>query len=88
MYKVLKKDGRVEDFDWAKLSLGIINAGASKEDAEEVATEVEEWLNTVADEGTVKSYDLHVKVIQVLKEINPVAGEAFETFRKPDPTKE
>lgn len=88
MYKVLKKDGRVEDFDWAKLSTGIMNAGASKEDADKVATEVEEWLNTVAEDGTIKSYDLHVKVVSVLKEINPVAGVAFESFRKPDPDKE
>lgn len=78
----------MEDFDWAKLSFGITNAGASKEDAEKVATEVEEWLNTVAEDGTVKSFDLHVKVIEILKEINPTAGAAFESFRKPDPTKE
>ncbi len=89
MYKVLKKDGRVEDFDWKKLEFGIKNAGATDSDAEKVATRVEEWLNTVADEnGMIKSYDLHVKVLDVLKEVNPTAGAAFEAFRKPDPTKE
>ena len=88
MYKVLKKDGREEDFDWIKLTAGIMRAGASTDDAEKVAIRIEEWLNTVADDGTVKSFDLHSKVVEVLKEINPVAGAAFEDFRKPDPTKE
>lgn len=89
MYKVLKKDGRVEDFDWKKLKFGVVNAGATDEEAEKVATQVEEWLNTVADgDGVVKSYNLHVKVIEALKEVNPTVGTAFEAFRKPDPTKE
>jgi len=89
MYKVLKKDGQVENFDWGKIRGVLEKAGAGNQEVERVCIEVEEWLNTVADEnGTIRSYDLHVKVLEVLKKINPTAGAAFEAFRKPDPAKE
>jgi len=88
MYKVLKKNGLTEDFDWNKLTQGIMKAGASAEDAEKVAMKVEEWLNSVAEDGVIKSYDLHVKVLEVLKEVNAKVGQAFEDFRKPDASKE
>jgi transcriptional regulator NrdR family protein len=85
MYKVLKKDGSVQDFDWKKVTNGILLAGGSQEDADKVASEVELWLSTVADEGLIKSNDLHIKVLETLKVVNPDAAIRFEAYRKPDP---
>lgn len=85
MYKVLKKDGSLQDFDWKKIVLAVTKAGATEEEAEKVAMQVEGWLNSVAQDGVIKSYDLHVKVLEVLRALNPTAGAAFENFRKPDP---
>jgi transcriptional regulator NrdR family protein len=85
MYKVLKKDGSLQDFDWQKIVIAVTKAGASEDEANKVAMEVEGWLNSVAQDGVIKSYDLHVKVLEVLKASNPAAGAAFESFRKPDP---
>jgi hypothetical protein len=85
MYKVLKNDGSVQDFDWKKLTDSIMNAGATQEEAEKVGVEVEMWLSTVASDGVVKSYDLHLKVISILKQINPGSAEVFENFKKPEP---
>lgn len=85
MYKVLKKDGSVQDFEWKKVTNGVLLAGGSKEDADKVAGEVELWLSTVADEGTIKSNDLHIQVLETLKKVNPDAAIRFEAYRKPDP---
>jgi len=86
MYKVLKKDGRIEDFDWKKVTKGVLLAGGANEDAEKVAEGVELWLSTVADgDGTIKSNDLHRQVIETLKKVNEEVAKRFEGYRKPDP---
>lgn len=85
MYKVLKKDGRIEDFDWKKVVSGVINSGSTQEEAEKVAEEVELWLSTAVDDGVVKSYDLHIKVLETLRGINPQAAIKFEEYKKPEP---
>lgn len=85
MYKVLKKDGSVQDFDWKKITSGVLSAGGSQEDADKVAEEVELWLSTVADEGVIISNDLHIKVLETLRSVNPDAAKRFEAYRKPDP---
>jgi transcriptional regulator NrdR family protein len=85
MYKVLKKDGSIQDFDWKKVISGVLNSGASQEEADKVASDVELWLSTAVDDGIVKSNDLHIKVLETLRSVNPVAAGKFEEYRKPDP---
>jgi transcriptional regulator NrdR family protein len=85
MYKVLKKDGSVQDFDWKKVIFGVVSSGATQEEADKVAEGVELWLSTVAEDGMIKSYDLHMKVIETLKSINPEAAVKFEGYKKPEP---
>ena len=84
MYKVLKKDGTIEDFSWEKISDGIIKSSGTKEEAEQVAGAVELWLASAVDAGVIKSYDLHVKVISVLNEVNPEVAKRYEEFKKPE----
>jgi transcriptional regulator NrdR family protein len=83
MFKVLKNDGSVQDFSWKKIIDGVVAAGGSEEEAKQVAQEVETWLTVAAPDGTIKSYDLHMRVIELLKEINPGAGGRFEEYKKP-----
>ncbi|OGD08980.1 hypothetical protein A2397_05805 [Candidatus Amesbacteria bacterium RIFOXYB1_FULL_44_23] len=86
VYKILKKDGSIQDFDWSKVISGAINSGATQEEADKLATAVESWLSVAADcDGMIKSYDLHVKVIEELKQINAKVAESFEAFKKPEP---
>lgn len=84
MYKVLKKDGSIQDFDWNKVITGMLNSGASQEEAERVASGVEMWLSTAVDDGIVKSNDLHLKVLETLRSINTEAAQRFEDFKKPE----
>lgn len=89
MYKVQKKDGRLEDFDRSKIVNGVIKAGCSPEEAERVASEVELWLPTVAVEGIVKSTDLRTKGLEVMRVVNPTCAAAYEAYQKPvEPTVE
>jgi transcriptional regulator NrdR family protein len=85
MYKVLKKDGSVQDFDWKKVISGVLNSGASQEEADKVASDVELWLSTAVDDGIVKSYDLHMKVLETLRSVNSEAAVKFEQYKKPEP---
>jgi len=85
VYKVLKKDGTIQDFDWKKVTNGLLAAGVSAEEAEKVAQNVEMWLSTYIEDNLIKSYDLHLKVIEILKEINPDIAARFENFKKPIP---
>jgi len=85
MYKVQKKDGQVQDFDRTKIVSGVVKAGATPEEAERVAVEVENWLPTVATEGTVNVTDIRTKVLEVLGMVNPVALGVFGAYQKPVP---
>ena len=82
MYKVQKKDGVQEDFDRNKIVNGVASAGGSAEDTEKVATEIEAWLPSVAQNNVVKSVDIRTKGLEVLKTVNPKVAAKFEAFKK------
>jgi transcriptional regulator NrdR family protein len=80
--KILKRDGTMEDFDRSKLVGGLLKAGATPAEADNVTGQVESWANGLNLE-VVSSTDVWKKVIEALKAINPGAGTAYETYRKP-----
>ncbi|MFH1840941.1 MAG: ATP cone domain-containing protein [Candidatus Shapirobacteria bacterium] len=82
MYQVQKNDGRLEEFDRNKLVHGALAAGATAEEAEKIAVEIEAWVATVAVENVVKSADLRVKGLEVLRQVNPAAADSFASYRK------
>lgn len=82
--KVQKKDGRMEDFDRTKIINGIIKSGGTPEEAENITKQIEVWMPTVAVNGVVKTSDIRMKLLEMLKIANPVVGAAFETYKKPD----
>jgi len=85
MFKVQKKNGQLEDFERNKIVNGLLKSGATENEAEEIATEVENWLPTVAENGIVKTADIRIKVLEVLRNINPLAADNFENYQKPVP---
>lgn len=82
MYKFMKKDGMLEDFDRNKIVNGVVKAGAAAEEAEKVASAIEAWLPAAAA-NMVKSQDVRTKVLEVLGTVNPVAAAGFEAYQKP-----
>lgn len=79
--KIRKNDGRMEDFDRNKVIRGVVVSGATAEQAEDIATQVEEWAKSMPG-GVVKSADVRTKVLSILHSVNPTAATAFETYRK------
>jgi len=82
MYKFMKKDGSLEDFDRNKIVAGIVNAGGTGEDAEKAAAAVEAGLPADAS-VPVKYQDVRAKVLEVLGTVNPAAAAGFEAYQKP-----
>ena len=50
--------------------------------AEQVAAEVEAWLPGAAVDETVEAEQIRLKVIEVLKQIDPMTAASFEAFKK------
>jgi transcriptional regulator NrdR family protein len=80
--QVQKKDGSMQLFDRTKILAGLVKSGATSEQAETVASQVEAWAQTGAPNGVIASLDLRAKVLEFLKVVNPVAGAAFESYQK------
>ena len=83
LYKVQKKDGSLEDFNRGKIVSGIMKAGGTKDDADMVAAEIEEWLPTAAKENVVSALEIRDKGLDVFRRINPTAAQTFELYKKP-----
>ena len=81
--KVMKKDGRIENFERSKVKNGVIKSGATPEQAEKVASQVEAWAQGAAVDGTIKSGDIRPKVLEFLKTINAEVASRFEAYKKP-----
>jgi len=80
--KVEKKDGRMEDFQKAKIITGFIKAGTSPEEAADIASRVETWAHGAAEDGVIKSTALGSRVLELLREVNPTAASNFEGYMK------
>lgn len=80
--KVRKKDGRIEPFNRGKMAGGIQKSGASPEEAEKTASEVEAWAQSAAIDGIISSAELKSKLLELLRATNPTVATSFEEFKK------
>jgi transcriptional regulator NrdR family protein len=85
MFKVKKSDGTLEDFDRGKIVRGILRSGGTDEEAEKIATEIDNWLPTAIVEGVVSSVQIREQLLNQLRILNPTAASDFETYEKPVP---
>lgn len=80
--KVEKKDGSQEEFKDSKIVGGIVMSGGGAEEAKNIASKVVEWALENNEGGVVKTSDIRVKVLELLKEANPEAADAFEAYKR------
>ena len=80
--KIEKRDGSLEDFDRNKVSGGLVGAGVASEDAERIAEEVQSWIQELAVNGVIKASDIKLKVLELLRPINPEIATRFENYHK------
>jgi len=79
--KIQKKDGTLENYDRAKLLLSMVRAQATPDQAETALSQVESWL-TQSKQESVSTKEVHDKVVEILKGINPHAAQGYEIYRK------
>jgi transcriptional regulator NrdR family protein len=60
--KVQKKDGSLQDFDRSKITNSLVKAGFLFDQAEGVASQVTDWVQTSADNGVAMSANIRLKV--------------------------
>jgi len=80
--KVKKRDGKVETWDYDKVLASIGKSMVPLKKAEAVATAVEKWMNEQKGKVAVESTEIRDKVIEVLKEVDPVAADNYQVYKK------
>jgi len=81
--KVKKKDGILEDFNRSKIINGLLKSGATAQEAESLAGQVETWAQTTAVGGVVEAGAIRGEVLRLLRTANPGAAANFEAYKKP-----
>ena len=81
MMNVQKKDGSMEPFDRNKIVMAVTSAGATTQEAAEVASGVEDWMPMAIALGTVSTNQIRGKVIELLKQLNPTANAVYEVYK-------
>lgn len=68
----------------SKLLASMTKAGASQEEAEAVANQIEAWMEGMEGAGPIKTEDIRAKVLEYLGSSNPTAAEAYRKYKKPE----
>lgn len=82
--QVQKRDGSLEEFDRSKISGGVVKAGTTPDQAESITTQVETWAQGAAVDGVVMASGIRMKVLELLRTVNPEAAAVFEAYKKPE----
>ncbi len=76
--KVEKRDGKLEEFDGAKMKRGLVRSGATDGEAEQVVQDV---LSQLGGAPVVDARRLSVMVVDSLRKVNAKAADDFVEFR-------
>ena len=82
MFKVIKRDGSIQDFDKSKVMDGILKSGASMEVAEAVALDVEAVFSDKTDEDKVSYLDIKAEVVNSLESKDPDCVQKYASYQK------
>jgi len=80
--QVQKKDGSLQPFDRNKILQGLVHAGATTLEAEDITKQVEVWVQSTVLNGVVSAVDLRAKVLELLRAVNPMVADTFESYKK------
>ncbi len=80
--KIKKRDDTYEDWNYDKILAAIGKSMVPLKKAETVASSVEKWVEKNSKKGEISSTEVRDKVVEILKEIDPVAAENFLVYKK------
>ncbi|MBN1331857.1 hypothetical protein JW978_03160 [Candidatus Dojkabacteria bacterium] len=77
---VRKTDGTTEPFDRNKIKNGVMKAGATEEQAEDLTAQVETWAQEAAVDGVIATSEIRTKGLEILGQLNPEALESYKEY--------
>jgi transcriptional regulator NrdR family protein len=80
--KVKKRDGNVEEWSYDKILNSIGKSMIPLKKAETVASSVEKWVKETGGKNVVSSTEIRDKIIEILKEVDPVAADNYQVYKK------
>jgi transcriptional regulator NrdR family protein len=80
---VEKKGGNIEPFDRSKVATSVVKAGGTEDVGEQIASQIESWIQEAAEGGIVKTSQIREKVLEILKTVNEEAAKLYENYKKP-----
>lgn len=79
--QVIKKDGSLEDFEKGKIERVTTAAGLSRNQAKELADNIEKWAET-SGKNQIATLQIREQVLKGLNNINQFAADAFVWYEK------
>lgn len=80
--RVIKRDGKIEDFDPGKIERVAKAAGLKPEDAKKVAQNVNQWVTNNIFDHTISSLKIRDKVVEELKQVSSYAAGLYTWYEK------
>ena len=77
--RVIKRDGKIEDFNPSKISIVVSTAGVTREQADFVADQVQQWLEE-REQPIVSSFIVRMKILEELEKIDKHAAELYSWY--------
>jgi len=81
-FKVIKRDGSKESWSDDKLITSIGKAGLDIKEAEDVSEGIKNYFRKNSINSLVSSSEIRDKVVETLKDIDPVASESYKIYKK------
>lgn len=80
-FQVIKKDGTLEDFEKGKIERVTSAAGLSRNQAKELADNIEKWAET-SGKNQIATLQIKEQVLKGLNNLNQFAADAFVWYEK------
>lgn len=77
--KVIKRDGKIEDFNEDKLKRIAVTTGISEEKAEEIAAKIRTWAQ---EKKEVRSTEIREFFSNELRHIRPYSADLYDWYQK------
>ncbi len=80
--RVVKRDGKLEDFDQGKIERVAKAAGLKPDDAKIVAQNVTQWVTNNIFDHAISSLKIRDKVVEELQRVNTYAAGLYIWYEK------
>lgn len=80
--QVKKRDGSLEPWNIDKLITSMVRTGVPMQEAQRIASEIENWAKASAQNAEITSVEIRDKVIDMLSAEFPTEAENYKSYKK------